>query len=118
MGLETPALAKDFPTIDTSFKPVVDRTELRSEYSDGQAASRASQTATELRRRLTGPIVFVGHGASCLGIAEAFGRGDYIGYTSITRFASEGGRWRVVGSFGDVSHLSPDLAKQALASAF
>eukprot|EP00929_Paragymnodinium_shiwhaense_P000223 TRINITY_DN100470_c0_g1_i1.p1 TRINITY_DN100470_c0_g1~~TRINITY_DN100470_c0_g1_i1.p1 ORF type:complete len:218 (+),score=27.94 TRINITY_DN100470_c0_g1_i1:61-714(+) len=114
--LETEELAKEFP-VDTSYTPAVTRSQLRAEYGDGQAARRASQAARSVRSTLVGPILFCGHGASCLGIAEAFGGDGYIGYTSLTRFAKDGGgQWKVVGPFNDVSHLSDQ--RTSLASAF
>ena len=65
----------------------------------------------KVRERLDdGHILFVGHGASCLGIARQFGGRGYVGYTSLSKFvqvsAGEGNKsWKCT-MFGDVSHLS------------
>lgn len=40
------------------------------------------------QEKLPGRILFVGHGASCLGIAEAFGREDYAAWQSRVRSAA------------------------------
>ena len=56
--------------------------------------------------------MFVGHGATCLGLVAAFGAPqDYIGYCSLTQFRrsaqqQEPERWELVGNLGDVDHLS------------
>ena len=64
----------------------------------------------KVRERLAGPILFVGHGASCLGLVQAFGGSGYVGYTSLSHFRSEGldagSQWVLQGEQGDVSHLS------------
>ena len=101
-------LANRFPRIDTSYTPVLERTALTEEHSDGQAARRAFAAARAVRERLDGPVLLVGHGASCLGLVQAFGGSGYVGYTSLTRFRREagGGEWALVGELGDVSHLS------------
>jgi len=121
-------LISKFPgRIDVEYKPVMDRSELSStnEYSDTAAARRAEAVAREVRRRLPtsngGGILFVGHGASCLGIVRAFGTDGYIGYCSLSHFRwtstntgvqptksfdETKGRWRLIGQLGDVSHLS------------
>eukprot|EP00928_Gymnodinium_smaydae_P067489 TRINITY_DN5046_c0_g1_i4.p1 TRINITY_DN5046_c0_g1~~TRINITY_DN5046_c0_g1_i4.p1 ORF type:complete len:878 (+),score=194.02 TRINITY_DN5046_c0_g1_i4:144-2636(+) len=105
--LDTAELARNFPCIDESYQPVVSREQLPSvEYGDCAAARRAGSAAQAVREKLCGRILFVGHGASCLGIATNFGMSDYIGYTTLTHFAWDGARWRVMGEFGDVAHLS------------
>ena len=114
--LDTPQFKEAFPAVDASYAPVVRREQLAREHSDGQAAKRAARAAAAVRENLSGPVLFVGHGASCLGIAEAFGASDYVGYTSLTHFGLQDGRWSVVGTFGDVAHLSDQ--RTALASAF
>eukprot|EP00930_Biecheleria_cincta_P066111 TRINITY_DN52107_c0_g1_i1.p1 TRINITY_DN52107_c0_g1~~TRINITY_DN52107_c0_g1_i1.p1 ORF type:complete len:218 (+),score=23.92 TRINITY_DN52107_c0_g1_i1:47-700(+) len=114
--LDADELHCKFSAIDKSYDSVMKRSQLSAEYSDGQAARRAADVAKAIRSRLQGPIIFVGHGASCLGIAEAFGVSDYIGYTSLTHFKPEAGHWKVVGTFGDVSHLSDQ--QTSLNSAF
>lgn len=55
-----------FP-VDKQYVPVMTRAELPVEYSDGAAAQRSAKTARRVREMLTGSILFVGHGASCLG---------------------------------------------------
>lgn len=115
--LDTDELKLQFSAIDSSYDSVLKRDQLSAEYSDGQAARRATDVSKAVRSRLQGPVLFVGHGASCLGISEAFGRSDYIGYTSLTHFCkTEGEHWKVVGTFGDVSHLSDQ--QTSLNSAF
>ncbi|CAE7687805.1 unnamed protein product, partial [Symbiodinium pilosum] len=104
--LDTSELREQFPAVDADYVPVVARSQLRAEYSDSQAAVRAARAATALREQLTGRIVFVGHGASCLGVAEAFGQHGYVGYTSLTHFVRDGTSWKVQGRFNDVAHLS------------
>mmetsp|Transcript_61950 Transcript_61950/g.135486 ORF Transcript_61950/g.135486 Transcript_61950/m.135486 type:complete len:230 (+) Transcript_61950:65-754(+) len=106
--LEPDELAKLCPNIDLTYEPSVSRRDLRQEYGDGQAARRAGAAASQVQQRLRGNILFVGHGASCLGIAEAFGGDGYVGYTSLSEFrrSSKTGRWQPFGRFGDVSHLS------------
>lgn len=119
---ETERLAQEFP-IDTSYQPVLKRKDLRQEYGDGQAADRSKTVAQALRKQLDGPILFCGHGASCLGIASAFGAQGYVGYSSVSHFeptkpkdmAQTQSRVR---QFGDVSHLSGDLRQQSLDSAW
>ncbi|CAK9084135.1 unnamed protein product [Durusdinium trenchii] len=102
--LDAEDLEKQFKCIDLSYEPHTLRGALRGEASDGQAAQRAARTALALREKLPGRILFVGHGASCLGIASAFGRDDYVGYTSLSHFVFDG-TWKVQ-SFGVVDHLS------------
>lgn len=115
-------LEAQFPRIDPDYRPAVPRDKLpRSERGDGAAARRASQVAKAVQRRLDGgSILFVGHGASCLGLVGAFGASEeYIGYCSLTQFQwtpngdddvdsdnERRGTWKLVGTFGDVSHLS------------
>ena len=113
-----------FPRIDAAYEPVVRRDELRRERGDGEAARRAERAAAEVSRRVQAEqpgqpscVLFVGHGASCLGIVEAFGGHGYVGYTSLSRFDAAGsGGWRLVGRMGDVAHLSDQAT--ALGSAF
>ncbi len=103
-------LAERFPSVDPAYKPAVERSELGPESGDGQAARRARAAALAVRERLSGPILFVGHGASCLGLVGAFGASGYVGYTSLSHFARDPadgtGRWALRGELGDVSHLS------------
>lgn len=99
-------LKKQFPLIDTSYVPVMKKEELRVEYSDGVCAQRSSDTALRVRDRLNGDILFVGHGASCLGIAGAFGKRGYVGYSSLFHFVQRNGKWELDGVFGDGAHLS------------
>ena len=109
-------LAAKFP-IDVDYTPVMTKEELQREYSDGDAAERSKRVATILRNKLQGPILFCGHGASCLGIAQAFGDSGYVGYSSFSHYYFDGRKWTVKAS-GDVSHLSDTLRKQSLASAW
>ena len=100
-------LAASFPRIATTYEPVLPHSEIGPENSDGQAARRASATALEVRERLSGALLFVGHGASCLGLVSAFGVSGYVGYTSISHFYREStGKWVLQGELGDVDHLS------------
>eukprot|EP00667_Euglena_gracilis_P023927 EG_transcript_27253 len=117
--LSTAELRERYPRVDVAYRPVMTRSDLCAEYGDGQAATRAGQTATEVRRRLSGPILFVGHGASCLGICKAFGGSGYVGYVSLSRYHHDPltQRWRTVEQ-GVVGHLTPKLARQSLNSAF
>mmetsp|Transcript_14900 Transcript_14900/g.24416 ORF Transcript_14900/g.24416 Transcript_14900/m.24416 type:complete len:220 (-) Transcript_14900:2211-2870(-) len=108
--LDTEQLRKQFPSIDASYTPVMTREDLSLEYSDGACANRSATAAGTVRAKLTGPILFVGHGASCLGIAGAFGHRGYIGYTSLTKFIQHDGKYRLDGLFGDVSHLTDQQA--------
>lgn len=111
-------LAARFPRIDTTYSPVVTRDELRVEYSDGQAAARARSATLAVCDKLGGNLLFVGHGASCLGIVAAFGGSGYIGYTTLSHFRREkdGESWRLVGELGDASHLTDQ--RTALGSAW
>lgn len=104
--------------IDLTYQPVMTRQDLQTEFHDGQAAHRARDFALQLRVQLDGPILLCGHGASCLGMAQAFGAQGYVGYASISQFRKDqnGGAWQVV-QFGDVSHLD-ELQRQALDSAW
>ena len=114
-------LAAHFPRVDTSYTPVMAHADLGAEHSDGQAAARACAAAKAVRARLEGPLLMVGHGASCLGLVQAFGGGGYVGYTSLTRFrrdASAHGGWTLRGEHGDVAHLSPGPRAAAAASAW
>ena len=103
--LDATELKQQFPSIDTTYTPAISREELSLEYSDGACAQRSANAARVVTERLEGPILFVGHGASCLGIAGQFGQRGYVGYTSLSEFVREGGVWKCV-TFGDVSHLS------------
>lgn len=110
-------LSNEFP-IDLSYTPVTAKQHLQREYSDGDAAERSRQVANTLRNRLQGPILFCGHGASCLGISEAFGGSGYVGYSSFSHYVlNANDEWKVK-TFNDVSHLSKELQKQSLASAW
>lgn len=108
--LDAEQLQKQFPSIDISYTPVMTREDLSLEYSDGACANRSSTAAKKVRAKLTGTILFVGHGASCLGIAGAFGQRGYVGYTSLTKFIQHDGKFRLDGLFGDVSHLTDQQA--------
>ena len=115
----TEDLAQDFP-IDLDYKPVLSRDQLKREVGDGQAAARARRVSLELRHRLSGTMLFCGHGASCLGIAQAFGGAhDYVGYSSISHFTFDfdGQKWNNV-LLGDVSHLPEPLRQQSINSAW
>lgn len=104
--LDAVELKRQFPSVDATYTPVMNREDLSVEYSDGACARRSADAARLVTERLEeGPVLFVGHGASCLGIAGQFGRGGYIGYTSLSKFVREGGSWKCI-VFGDVSHLS------------
>lgn len=105
--------------IDLDYVPVLQKDELKREWSDGDAANRSRRVATAVRNKLDGPILFCGHGASCLGIAQAFGGGGYVGYSSFSHYVldDDNNTWNVM-AFGDVSHLSEQLRKQSLASAW
>lgn len=104
--LDTDQLQQQFPLIDSTYKPVMMREDLPLEYSDGACATRSANTARKVRTLLTGPILFVGHGASCLGIAGEFGHHGYVGYTSLTKFIRHNELYKVDGLFGDVAHLT------------
>jgi broad specificity phosphatase PhoE len=104
--------------VDTDYKPAVQISDLSKEYSDSECASRARQAVLDVRKDLEGSILFCGHGASCLGIAEAFGSRGYIGYSSFCHFRqASNGKWKAL-DFGDVSHLEGELRKQSLSSAW
>lgn len=113
--------ADDSIPIDLSYQPIMTRDQLQPELHDGDAAARAKAVAKRCRAQLDGPILFCGHGASCLGMAQAFGaQQGYVGYTSVSHFQKEpedDGSWRVV-QFGNVSHLANDLQRQSLDSAW
>ena len=122
-------------TIDHDYQPVMSSDELPGsnggEWGDSAAARRACNVAQTIQRRLGGNILFVGHGASCLGLVNAFGGEGYVGYCSLTHFQwisssssssssssaaatntseaskdDKSGEWKLLGRFGDVSHLS------------
>lgn len=110
--LDAAELKQQFPSVEASYKPAMSRDELSVEYSDGACAQRSANAAKKVTESLEGPILFVGHGASCLGIAGQFGGRGYIGYTSLSKFArSEGGNWNCQ-FFADVSHLSDKQTSQ------
>ena len=78
-------MKQQFSLVDTTYKPALNRENLLLEYSDGACAQRSSKAAKVVTERLlgvdikeSGPILFVGHGASCLGIVGCFGRRGYI----------------------------------------
>jgi broad specificity phosphatase PhoE len=105
--LDADELKQQFPSVDLTYKPIMTREDLPIEYSDGACAHRSASTARKVRTNYSGPILFVGHGASCLGIAGEFGHRGYVGYTSITKFIPcDGGKYKVDGLFGDVGHLT------------
>lgn len=113
-------LAAAFPRVDARYVPAVAREQLSPEHGDSAAAARARAAALTVRERLVGPILFVGHGASCLGLVDAFGASGYVGYTSLSRFTQQttAARWVLDGELGDVSHLSPAHAETARQSAW
>ena len=117
--LSAEELRARFPRVDPLYVPIMTAAQLSREHGDGQAARRAGQAAKEVRDRLEGPILFAGHGASCLGLVEAFGGGGYVGYVSLSHFtqSGNGSRWQTVKQ-GDVGHLSRALARQSLDSAW
>jgi broad specificity phosphatase PhoE len=101
--------------LNTSYQPVLTRQELSGrEGGDGAAAQRAQRVAPIIAHETfpTAPaILFVGHGASCLGLVSAFGAPqEYIGYCSLTQFQSTtvdgSSGWQLVGELGSVDHLS------------
>eukprot|EP01006_Ploeotia_vitrea_P053829 TRINITY_DN67821_c4_g2_i1.p1 TRINITY_DN67821_c4_g2~~TRINITY_DN67821_c4_g2_i1.p1 ORF type:complete len:220 (-),score=14.87 TRINITY_DN67821_c4_g2_i1:316-975(-) len=108
--LSTPELAKQFSNIDISYTPVTTREDLKAEFGDAAAAKRAQRAAQTVRGNLKGTILFVSHGAPCVGLVQAFGHGfEYVGYTTLTHFKPDqttDGGWRLEGTFGDASHLS------------
>ena len=106
--LTTAELAGALPRVDTSYVPVLAHSDIGPERSDQQAASRARAAALTVRGRLAGAILFIGHGASCLGLVSAFGASGYTGYTSLTHFsrAAQTDKWVLQGEFGSVAHLS------------
>ena len=105
--LDAEQLQIQFPSIDSTYTPVMTREGFPLEYSDGACANRSATAARKVSRKLTGAILFVGHGASCYGVAGEFGHRGYVGYTSLTKFSQhDGGKYRLIGSFGDVSHLT------------
>ena len=110
------ALEHNFP-IDLQYQPILPRHKLQPEWGDGEAAARSKKTVSAIRENLEGPILFCGHGASCLGIAQAFNGCGYVGYSSFSHFIFDGNVWHVE-AMGDVSHLSPRHAKESLASAW
>ena len=117
--LTTAELASNFPRVDTSYVPAVALSELQPEHGDAAAARRARAAALAVRERLDGPILYVGHGASCLGLVQAFGGSGYVGYTSVSHFTSDPagtGQWVLDGALGEVSHLSDQ--RTALGSAW
>ena len=117
--LTTAELASSFPRVDTSYVPAVELSELKPEHSDAAAAHRAHDAALAVRERLDGPILYVGHGASCLGLVQAFGGSGYVGYTSVSHFTRDldgTGQWVLDGALGEVSHLSDQ--RTALGSAW
>lgn len=112
-------LAVDFP-IDLDYQPVMTKQELKREWSDDDAADHSFRVAIAIRNTLNGSILFCEHGASCLGIAQAFGGCGYVGYSSFSHYAILEGnnRWITQHRPGDVSHLSDKLRKQSLNSAW
>eukprot|EP00639_Heterosigma_akashiwo_P000062 CAMPEP_0194578026 /NCGR_PEP_ID=MMETSP0292-20121207/12589_1 /TAXON_ID=39354 /ORGANISM="Heterosigma akashiwo, Strain CCMP2393" /LENGTH=214 /DNA_ID=CAMNT_0039430559 /DNA_START=101 /DNA_END=745 /DNA_ORIENTATION=+ len=106
--METEDLAQRFAAVNTSYEPVMPRSELSSEWGDGDCITRASAVATQIRERVTGPILFVGHGASCAGIGKAFsGRTSYQGLTTLSYLtrASNSSRYQFILN-GCAEHLS------------
>ena len=99
-----------FPNlIDTTYSEILSRSQLpTNEYSDGAAARRTARVAKALSEQLSGNMLLIGHGASCLGLVQAFGGpNDYVGYCSLTQFQSkDGSKWQLVGELGSVQHLS------------
>lgn len=116
---ETSQLAQMFGDniIDLDYQPILQRNQLSPESSDSTAAERAGNVAQKVRESLDGPILFCGHGASCLGIGQAFGGSGYVGYTSISHFAFHDNHWSVM-KMGDVSHLSEKIRNESLNSAW
>ena len=110
------ALEHNFP-IDLQYQPILPRHKLQPEWGDGEAAARSKKTVSAIRQSFEGPILFCGHGASCLGIAQAFNGCGYVGYSSFSHFIFDGNVWHVE-AMGDVSHLSSRNAKESLASAW
>eukprot|EP00980_Cylindrotheca_fusiformis_P007660 scaffold1605_cov141-Cylindrotheca_fusiformis.AAC.23 len=110
-------LLQSFPTLDQEYQPIMTREQLSQEYGDQSAALRSKRVSRILRERLNGPILFCGHGASCLGIGEAFGGSGYVGYSSLSHFSFDGQQWSVR-KMGDVSHLSKKLRSQSISSAW
>ncbi|CAB9517895.1 CONTAINS InterPro DOMAIN s Phosphoglycerate mutase (InterPro IPR013078), PRIB5 (InterPro IPR012398) [Seminavis robusta] len=97
--------------IDPSYVPVMTRDALPArEWGDDAAAQRSERVASTIAqdRYPSKNLLFIGHGASCLGLVSAFGAPqDYIGYCSLTQFRqNEKANWKLVGTLGCVSHLS------------
>lgn len=109
-------LANEF-SVDLDYEPVMTKSQLRRDRGDREASKRSKTVVTAIRKTLVGPILFCGHGATCLGIAEAFGDFGYVGYSSFSHYILDGDQWKVQAS-GDVSHLSSGLRKQSLDSAW
>lgn len=108
-------------TIDAAYAPVMAADQLpQYEYGDGAAARRAADVAKKVVQQLCSNemngrsihVLFVGHGATCLGLVSAFGAPqEYVGYCSLTHFRQKENKanekmWSLVGEVGDVAHLS------------
>ena len=94
----------------------------RTNSHKDNSGSNESATGGQPFSSCCGAILFVGHGASCLGLASAFGAPQqYIGYCSLTHFqqttsnddetCDDGNndndrQWQLVEELGSVSHLS------------
>ena len=118
--LSVDELAQHFPRIDVSYSAVITAAELLPERSDGEAARRAACAARGVADKLggDGAVLFCGHSASCLGTIQAFGGLGYVSYVSLSHFRHSNEGWCHVGTLGDTSHLSADLARQSRNSAF
>mmetsp|Transcript_15240 Transcript_15240/g.23719 ORF Transcript_15240/g.23719 Transcript_15240/m.23719 type:complete len:224 (+) Transcript_15240:27-698(+) len=93
--LKIDELKKRYPRIDESYKPIISRDALSSEWGDDDCANRtANVVAKLLQNNVSGmPILFLGHGASCYGMVQAVSskrrnNGFYQGLATITQFSS------------------------------
>lgn len=112
-GFDSPEeLHNAFPRVDLTYIPVVLPSQLRSEYGDGDCISRSAKCTKQVWQRFEnqGPLLFVGHGASCAGIGRAFsGSVSYQGLCTLTHLKREMSGPRGGWCFaldGDTSHLS------------
>lgn len=101
-------LQQEFPNVDLGYKPTT-ALPRSGESGDDACIRRSAVAAGQIAQALGGSLLFVGHGASCVGILKAFtGTTQYQGFCTLSRLveADAGSNEWMAEAIGSADHLS------------